>query len=70
MQEDGLTPAERLSIAFDLFEFGEDLMRQNLRRQHPSATPARIESLLLEWLQNRPFAQPDDPVLRPIEKFG
>lgn len=69
MQEDGLTPAERLSIALDLFEFGEDVMRQNLRRQHPSADGDHIERLLLDWLQNRAFASPDDPVLRQVERF-
>lgn len=54
------TPAEALRIAFDLFQFGEDLMRQNLRRAHPGATEAEIESHLVAWLQERPGAEVGD----------
>jgi hypothetical protein len=43
-----------LSAAFDLFETGVRLMRQNLRRQHPEASEADIDRLLDAWLRDRP----------------
>lgn len=55
-----LTPAEALRTAFDLCEFGENLMRQNLRREHPGANDAEIEQLIREWLLERPGAEEGD----------
>jgi hypothetical protein len=50
-----LDPTERLRIAFDLYDFGESMMRQNLRRNNPSASDAEIEAMLTSWLQDRPL---------------
>jgi hypothetical protein len=44
----------------ELFETGLDLMRQNLRRNHPDAGDEEIERLLHEWLVNRPGAEAGD----------
>lgn len=52
--------AERLRVAFDLFESGIALMRQNLRRRHPGASDEEIESMLGEWLEERPGAEHGD----------
>jgi hypothetical protein len=65
-----LSASERLQLALEMYEFGEDMMRQNLRRQHPDADAAEIERLLLDWLHSRPFAPADDPYLRPDNRFA
>ena len=57
---DDRTPAEKLRTAFDLFEAGLDLMRQNLRRRHPAATQAELDGMLQEWLLTRPGAEHGD----------
>jgi Rv0078B-related antitoxin len=49
--------ARRLRLALDLFEAGEELMRQQLRRKHPALTTAEIEARLLTWLLERPGAE-------------
>jgi Rv0078B-related antitoxin len=54
--------AARLRLAFDLYEAGEDLMRQNLRRQDPQADDAEIERRLVAWLRHRPGAEQGDAV--------
>lgn len=62
------TPTEALQRAFDLFQFGEDLMRQNLRRAHPGANETQIEALLVAWLQERPGAEHGDSAGRPSNR--
>ncbi len=59
------TPAQRLRIALDLFEFGTDMMRQKLRRETPDATEGEIQTRLVAWLQERPGAELGDGVGRP-----
>ena len=54
------TPAQRLRIALDLFEFGTDMMRQKLRREAPEATDDEIQARLVAWLQERPGAELGD----------
>ncbi|MEE8367925.1 MAG: hypothetical protein V3S30_06370 [Thermoanaerobaculia bacterium] len=44
---------ERMRVVFDLYESGEKMMRQNFRRQDPSATDSEIERRLLLWLRER-----------------
>lgn len=46
--------ARGLRIAFDLFEAGEAIMRQNLRRRYPEASESEIEAKLIAWLRDRP----------------
>lgn len=55
-----LTPAEKLRLSLDMFAYGCDMMRQNLRRTHPTADPAAIEELLRAWLRTRPGAEHGD----------
>ena len=52
--------AERLRVAFDLYQLGEDLMRQQLRRRHPGASAAELEDMLVKWLHTRPGAEHGD----------
>lgn len=49
--------ARRLRLALDLFQAGEEMMRQTLRRQHPELSAAEVEARLVEWLQERPGAE-------------
>lgn len=57
--------AERLRTALELFETGEAMMRQTLRRGHPNAGEAEIERLLVSWLHDRPGAPNGDAAGRP-----
>jgi hypothetical protein len=47
---------EKLLVAFDLFEAGVDMMRQQLRRAYPAESEAEIERRVTEWLHHRPGA--------------
>ena len=49
--------AEAFRTTLDLFETGVDLMRQNLRREHPDETEDEIDRRLNEWLHHRPGAE-------------
>ena len=48
---------QRLQLAFDLFEAGEEIMRQNLERRHPDADREEVEQRLTAWLHERPGAE-------------
>jgi len=52
--------AKRLRLALDLYEAGEKLMRANLRRRHHTASDSEIETLLRDWLAQRPGAEHGD----------
>jgi hypothetical protein len=58
--------ARNLRLALELFEAGEALKRQSLRRAYPDATDAEIESMIVEWLHDRPGAPHGDCPGRPI----
>jgi hypothetical protein len=60
-----LDVSERYQMLLDLFAAGEEIMRQNLRRTFPTATPEEIEHHLLVWLHERPGAEHGDAVGRP-----
>lgn len=59
------SPAERLRIALDLFNFGVDMMLQKLRREIPDATEEELQARLVDWLQDRPGAEHGDAAGRP-----
>jgi hypothetical protein len=59
--------ALRLHLAFEMFEAGVALMRQNLRRRHPDLDEAAIDRLVGAWLQDRPGAPYGDTAGRPCE---
>jgi hypothetical protein len=58
------TAADRFRAALELADAGIRLMRQNLERRNPSASPEEIDGLLREWLARRPPDAPGRP--RPI----
>ena len=51
--------AKRFKLVLDLFESGLAIKRQNLRREHPHASDAEIETKLVEWLRARSDADED-----------
>jgi len=59
-----MEPSEKLRILFDLFDAGEDMMRQTLRRRFPAATASQIEERLIAWLSSRPGAEAGDALGR------
>jgi hypothetical protein len=59
--------ADAFRTTLDLFDMGLDLMRQNLRRNHPKSGDAEIELLLRDWLLDRPGAECGDCPGRPVD---
>lgn len=57
--------AERFKTTLELFELGEAMLRQKLRRKYPLAPEAEIEAHVREWLERRPGAEHGDGVGRP-----
>lgn len=51
---------ERFRVTLDLHEAGIEIMRQNLRRQHPEEGEREISDRLREWLHTRPGAEHGD----------
>ena len=58
--------AARLRLAFELFEFGESMKREQLRREHPDESDAEIEARLVAWLHDRPGAEFGDATGVPV----
>ena len=58
--------ARRLRLALDLYLTGEELMRQQLRREHPELSAPEIEARLVKWLRERPGAELGDAPGRPV----
>jgi len=38
------TPAERLEIAFDMWDFARDMIRANLRRENPAWSDEQVQT--------------------------
>jgi hypothetical protein len=58
--------AERFRTTLELFELGEAMLRQKLKRKHPLSSDAEIEAYIQEWLERRPGAEHGDGVGRPV----
>lgn len=58
--------AERFRTALALYDLGERMLRQKLRRQNPEATEAEIDTRVAEWLHRRPGAELGDAEGRPV----
>ena len=48
---------DRMQAALDLFDIGEKMLRQRLRRERPRATDAEIEEAVTVWRTARPGAE-------------
>jgi hypothetical protein len=62
-----LTPSEKLEIALELFESGVAMMRETLKREHPSESESQIDERLRRWIRHRPGAEDGDCVGRKID---
>lgn len=58
--------AARFKTTLALFEMGEAMLRQKLKRKHPGANEAEIEAGVREWLARRPGAEHGDGVGRSV----
>lgn len=56
--------ARRLELCFDMFDFGAEMMRQKLHRDHPDAGEDEIRARFVAWLHERPGAEHGDGVGR------
>ena len=68
---DDETPADRLALTMELYDFGVDVMAANLRRRYPGATADEIDRRLEAWLTERPGAEHGDGsgVAVPLTRF-
>ena len=67
---DASTAAQRLRLALDMYEVGERMQRQRLRRQRPAATEEEIEAEVRAWRQHRPAAPTGDHPGPPSRRFA
>jgi hypothetical protein len=49
-----------MRTALDLFELGENMLRQRLRRERPQASEEEIEEAVRVWRTSRPGAELGD----------
>jgi hypothetical protein len=61
--------AQRLGLALDMFEFGQQMQRSRLRRLHPDAPDAEIDAQVRAWMLVRPGAPLGDGVGRPSSRL-
>lgn len=54
----------------DLFGTGVELMRQNIRRQHPASGDTELDSRLRQWFRDRPGAESGDCPGRRVDPGG
>lgn len=52
--------AARFRTALDLYEVGENMLRQRLRRELPDASARDIDAAIAAWLQRRSGAEHGD----------
>lgn len=62
--------AQRIRAVFEMYEFGEQMYRAKLGREHPDATANEIEALIREWRMDRPGAPMGDAIGRLSTRFG
>jgi hypothetical protein len=66
-ESSSITPSDKLRIALELFENGVAMMRETLRREHPTESVAQIEERLRQWIRHRPGTEEGDCVGRKID---
>jgi hypothetical protein len=60
VERDDEAMRERLFQAFEMWEFGVEIMAANLRRRYPDASVEQIEHMVDDWLATRPGAEAGD----------
>lgn len=68
MEED--SPAARIRLALEMFEFGMEMQRARLHRVHPDAVEATIDEMVQKWLLSRPGAPLGDAIGHSGERFS
>jgi Rv0078B-related antitoxin len=48
----------RARAVFDLFDFADNVMRQNLCRRYPEASEEEIRQRFAAWAEKRPYISP------------
>jgi hypothetical protein len=61
--------AQRLRLALDMYEAGEQMLRQRLRRERPDVTPDELDAEINSWLRTRPGAATGDSPGHPSRRF-
>ncbi|HEU5471451.1 MAG TPA: hypothetical protein VFV67_12420 [Actinophytocola sp.] len=61
--------AQRLRLALDMYEAGERMQPQRLKRTHPQASGAEIDAELQTWRRHRPGATHGDCPGHPSPRF-
>jgi Rv0078B-related antitoxin len=56
-----------LDPVMDMFEFGVAMREQRFRRDHPLASDADIEAMMVDWMRWRPGAEFGDAEGRPVD---
>lgn len=64
------TMARRMRVAMDMYEVGEQMLRQRLRRERPAAAGADIDAEVVAWRLHRPGAEHGDSAGAPSQRFG
>lgn len=62
--------ARRLSLAFEMYELGEQMQRARLRRLNPAASETDINASIRSWLLTRPGAVLGDAEGRPSSRLA
>lgn len=62
--------AQRLRLALDMFDVGEQMQRARLRREHPDASDEEIDAKVRAWLRRRPGAEHGDFPGPDSRRFG
>lgn len=52
--------ADRFRAALELYEVGENMLRQRLQRERPEASAQDIDAAIAAWLQRRSGAEHGD----------
>lgn len=61
------TAQERFTVALELAELAEQMLRSRVRRKHPEYGDADIERIVDAWYAERPGAEHGDAMGRPID---
>lgn len=63
------TMARRMRVALDMYEVGEQMLRQRLRRERLAATEAEIDAEVTAWRLRRPGAELGDSAGVPSQRL-
>ncbi|MCB1252666.1 MAG: hypothetical protein M9891_00850 [Austwickia sp.] len=54
------TPRERLLMALEMADLGEQMVRSRIRREHPDLEEAGVQEAIARWRRDRPGAPHGD----------